>query len=176
MLHLFKSLDGSRDCRFPMYTVPALHRLVKSGCVWDTQSFQTSGIFKYHATYPHWKVPAFWTVTLFLRFLESFYPHWQFLQCVIPKKKKIELSTELGLLRLKKARCCPGESERRSGSSMKPDKRRQTLLTDWACVLFFSRAFVPTSIPPSSRISHTHSINSSKKPAGRFWSILGLKD
>lgn len=125
---------------------------------------------------PPWKVPAFWTVTLFLRFLESFYPHWQFLQRVIPKKKKIELSTELGLLRLKKARCCPGESERRSGSSMKPDKRRQTPLTDWACVLFFSRAFVPTSIPLSSRISHTHSINSSKKPAGRFWSILGLKD
>lgn len=83
---------------------------------------------------PPWKVPAFWTVTLFLRFLDSFCPHWQFLQCVIPKKKKIELSTELGLLRLKKARCCPGESERRSGSSMKSDKRRQTPLTDWAYV------------------------------------------
>lgn len=29
-------------------------------------------------------------------FLESLHPHWQFLQCVIPKKKMRELSTELG--------------------------------------------------------------------------------
>lgn len=131
MLHLFKSLDGSRDCRFPMYTFPALQRLVKSGCVCERcTELPNIRYLQISCHIPPLKGPGLWTVTLFLRFLESFCPHWQFLQCVIPKKKKIELSTELGLLRLKKARCCPGESERRSGSSMKPDKRRQTLLTD----------------------------------------------
>lgn len=128
MLHLFKSLDGSRDCRFPMYTFPALQRLVKSGCVWEmhrASKHQVSSNIMPHT--PTERSRPSGLLLLFLRFLESFYPHWQFLQCVIPKKKKIELSTELGLLRLKKARCCPGESERRSGSSMKPDKRRH----DW---------------------------------------------
>lgn len=33
LLHLFKSLDGSRDCRFPIYTFLTLQRLVKSGIV-----------------------------------------------------------------------------------------------------------------------------------------------
>lgn len=143
-------------------------------CERDAQSFQTSGIFKYHATPPTERSRPV-TLSEIWKFLEPLHSHWQFLSCVILKMKMTEPSTEMGLLRLRKARSCPEESERCPTSSVKPDKRSQMALPEHV-YLSSAESLVPTPSPPWSLTHNLHSINSSEKLAGRFRSILGLKD
>lgn len=122
----------------------------------------------------HWKILACYTFWGW-KFLESLHSHCQFPSSVILKMKMTELSTEMGLLRLRKGRNCPEESERWLSSSAKPDKRRQMPLAEHV-FLPSPESFAPTPTTPWSHISNLHSINSSEKPAGRFQSILGLKN
>lgn len=170
-LHLITSFDGSRDYVFPVYTFPALWRLMKWGCVWDAWSLQPSGVFKSHSTLlPGRKSLACWGFIFFLGLAVLRAP--PFLLPVSPwcqagADDGRELSPEMRATLPQEGKVLPCGKDGLSSSAVKNwQKERDT--PDWACVSFFSGPshFSHPALEPYSNI---YSMNSfSETPAGRF--------